>query len=643
MTVRRIVPIDGPIDAVVTLPGSKSITNRALLCAALAAGESTLRGVLRADDTEAMIGALHSLGVGIDATDATTMTVAGIGGALPADARQVFANQSGTTARFVAPVLAVAPGTHELDAAAQMRARPMGPLFDALRDLGAVVDADDDQLPATIGGPCRGGEIDLPGHVSSQFLSGLMMAGPLMPDGLRIRLVTPLVSRPYVTMTAAVAGWFGASIEVEESTVTIAPTGYVAADVMVEPDASSASYFFAAAAICGGRVRVEGLSAPSLQGDAAFADVLAQMGAEVQRDDGGTEVRARRGDLTGVDIDLADLSDTAPTLAAVAAFADSATTVRGVGFIRAKESDRVKAVVTELRRCGVGADEIDDGFVVRPAPVVPAMIETYDDHRMAMAFALVGLGAEGIEIAGAECVAKTFPSFFEHLEQLRPSASTSGATMTDSDLLIVAIDGPAGSGKSTVARAVAERLEHEYLDTGAMYRAVAFAVLQRGIDPADADRVAEVARSMRLEVRADGVTVDGTDATVEIRGPEVTRSVSLVAANSAVRAELVERQREWARRRGGGVLEGRDIGTVVFPDARIKVYLTARPEVRAERRSKEVTDLDYETVAADLAGRDAADQNRKDSPLVEAGDAIVIDTSDLSIDAAVNLVVELLR
>jgi CMP/dCMP kinase len=212
--------------------------------------------------------------------------------------------------------------------------------------------------------------------------------------------------------------------------------------------------------------------------------------------------------------------------------------------------------------------------------------------------------------------------------------------MSHDGLRVIAIDGPAGSGKSTVARRLAERLGLEYLDTGAMYRAVTFAALRRNIDPADAEPVAALASRVDLTVTVEGVVVDGVDATIEIRGPEVTRAVSTVAANSGVRTELVSRQREWARRRGGGVIEGRDIGSVVFPDASLKVYLDARPEVRAARRSKEVSDLDYETVAADIARRDALDQGRDTSPLTRAGDAVELDTSDLTIDEILDLLVE---
>jgi CMP/dCMP kinase len=201
---------------------------------------------------------------------------------------------------------------------------------------------------------------------------------------------------------------------------------------------------------------------------------------------------------------------------------------------------------------------------------------------------------------------------------------------------VIAIDGPAGSGKSTVARRLATRLGLEYLDTGAMYRAVTFAALRRGIDPADREPVATLARAVELDVGVDAVRVDGVDATIEIRGPEVSRAVSLVAANPEVRTELVRRQREWATERGGGVLEGRDIGTVVFPDAVLKVYLNARPEVRAERRAAEVSDLDYETVAADMARRDALDQGRDTAPLTQADGALELDTSDMTVDEIVD-------
>jgi len=203
---------------------------------------------------------------------------------------------------------------------------------------------------------------------------------------------------------------------------------------------------------------------------------------------------------------------------------------------------------------------------------------------------------------------------------------------------IIAIDGPAGSGKSTVGRALARHLGLEYLDTGAMYRSVTFAAMRRGIDPSEAEVLGRIVGDIELEVGPDAVTVDGVDATIEIRGPEVSRAVSIVAANPTVRAEMVRRQREWAQRHGGGVIEGRDIGSVVFPDAELKVYLTADPEVRAQRRSKEVTDLDYETVAADIARRDALDQGRETSPLVEADGAFLVDTTGLTVEQIISVI-----
>jgi 3-phosphoshikimate 1-carboxyvinyltransferase len=290
------------------------------------------------------------------------------------------------------------------------------PLLDALRSLGATVVGD--ALPVTVRGPLQGGTVRLPGDVSSQFLSGLLLAGPCVRGGLRVELTTPLVSAPYVAMTAAVMDAFGASVEGDGEAWVVPEGRYRAATYAIEPDASAASYFFAAAVLTGGRVTVDGLGRGSVQGDLAFVDVLERMGAVVERGDDHTTVAAGPR-LTGVDVDLSALSDTAQTLAAVAVFAESPTRVRGIGFVRGKETDRLAAVVHELRRCGVEADETDDGFVVHPGPPHPAVVETYDDHRMAMSFALLGLKVPGIEIADPECVAKTFPEFWSTFDLLR--------------------------------------------------------------------------------------------------------------------------------------------------------------------------------------------------------------------------------
>jgi 3-phosphoshikimate 1-carboxyvinyltransferase len=416
MTDRVIAPLERGFDVTLELPGSKSLTNRYLLLAALAFGTSTLERALIADDVEAMLDCVQALGAGVElSADKRAATIVGTGGRVPRTGR-AFARQSGTTARFIAPVLAVADGPWELDGTAQLRARPMEDLFAAMRRLGAEVTGTGaaQSLPVTIRGPLQGGTTTVAGAVSSQFLSGLLLAAPLLPTGLVVEVEGPLVSRPYVEMTLATMRRFGAHVDDDGTFFAVKPTGYEAASIAIEPDASSASYFFAAAACLGGSVRIPGLGSYSLQGDVRFVDVLEQMGAEVHRGDAVIEVRGSSR-LHGVDVDLRELSDTVPTLAVVA---DSPTRIRGVGFIRNKESDRIGGVVTELQRCGIDAVEEPDGLVIRPGVPHAARVNTYDDHRMAMAFAVLGLGTEGIVIEGAECVAKTFPDFFETLQLL---------------------------------------------------------------------------------------------------------------------------------------------------------------------------------------------------------------------------------
>ncbi|MEN3272997.1 MAG: 3-phosphoshikimate 1-carboxyvinyltransferase [Actinomycetota bacterium] len=403
--VRRLA---APTDAVVELPGSKSITNRALVCAALARQPSTLTGALLADDTDAMIIGLRRLGTRVE-VDGTTISVTR---RKWSEAATLDARLSGTTARFLLPVLALGSGTYRLDGSAPLRARPMGPSLDALRSLGARITGD--ELPVEVRGPVLGGTVEVAGDMSSQFLSGLMLAGAVMARGLRIELTTPLVSKPYVELTADVMRSFGAAVE----GLHVSFSGYSGQHYAIEPDASAASYFFAAAAITGGRVRVEGLGRSSKQGDVAFVEVLERMGAAVTWEEDAITVRGT-GTLRGVDVDMRDISDTAQTLASVAIFADSPTRITGIGFIRRKETDRIGNTVAELRKLGIEAREEADGFVVRPGSPMPGQVETYDDHRMAMSFALVGLRADGIEIADPDCVGKTFPEFWSTLESLR--------------------------------------------------------------------------------------------------------------------------------------------------------------------------------------------------------------------------------
>jgi 3-phosphoshikimate 1-carboxyvinyltransferase len=411
--VLTVAPLSAPLDATVRPPGSKSLTNRALLCAALTPGTSTLTGALFADDTRAMLGAVAALGATIDADPAAaTVTVRGVDPRLGASDITVDARQSGTTSRFILPAAALRPGRTVVDGTPQLRARPAGPVLAALRDLGAEV-APGEFLPATVRGPLRGGPVRVSGHISSQFLSGLLMAGPLMTEGLEVELTSALVSVPYVEMTKAVMAAFG----VEVAGLSVAPGSYRPTGYTVEPDASAASYFLGAAAVAGGRVTVRGLGTGSLQGDVAFADVLERMGATVTRTADSLTVSAGPA-LRGVDVDMSDISDTAQTLAAVAVYADSPTRVHGIGFIRKKETDRLAAVVTELRRAGINAVEDEDGFTINPGMPRPTRFATYEDHRMAMSLSLLGLRTAGIEISDPGCVAKTYPDFFTDLARL---------------------------------------------------------------------------------------------------------------------------------------------------------------------------------------------------------------------------------
>lgn len=426
-----IGPVAGPLDATVRVPGSKSVTNRALVCAALADGPSTLEGALFADDTLAMVGVLHDLGLAV-AVDPVgeRITVAGCAGQVPPSDRQLDVRQSGTTARFALPLLALGRGSYRVTAHPQMQARPMDATLDALAELGAGIEAQGPtgHLPVTVtAGHLRSGVVAIPGDASSQFLSGLLLIAPCLPDGLVVELTTPLVSRPYVDLTVAVMEAFGARVDrPDDRTFAVAPGGYHGRSYDVEPDASAASYPLAAAAICGGRVRVAGLGPDARQGDTAFADVLAEMGATVVRDAEGTEVSVERGSLRGGTFDLTHFSDTAQSLAVVAPFAARPVVVTGIGFIRRKEIDRIAAVASELARCGGDVREDPDGWTIRPGPLHGAVVQTSDDHRMAMSFALLGLVTPGIAIAEPRCVAKTFPGYWAVLDQLRSGARPAG-------------------------------------------------------------------------------------------------------------------------------------------------------------------------------------------------------------------------
>ena len=424
-TYRSIQPLARPVHADVELVGSKSYTNRALIVAALASGESLLSGVLDSDDTRYMQQALRQLGVVIDAgVPARTLRVRGLGGGPSVASASCFIGNAGTAARFLPVLMALGRGVYEIDGTARMHERPIAALVAALTALDVRVESlgKPNCIPLRIhGGSLRGGTVSVASRASSQFASGLLLGAPAMQEGLTLELEGELVSRPYLDMTIQLMRDFGAQVAREsERKLVVKQGGYTGRAYSIEPDASAASYFFAAAAISGGRMRVPGLGANSLQGDRRLVHVLARMGCTVHETAEATELHGpARGQLRGVEVDMADISDVAQTLAVVAPFASSPTRITGIGFIRGKETDRVGAVVRELRRSGIRAEEEPDGLVVYPGIPQPADIQTYDDHRMAMSFSLLGLAVPGIRIADPECVNKTFPNFFDTLEDLR--------------------------------------------------------------------------------------------------------------------------------------------------------------------------------------------------------------------------------
>ncbi len=420
-----IPTVSTPVIGTACPPGSKSITNRALVCAALARGRSTLIGVLDSDDTRVMATGLARLGAGVEADwPSRTIDVTGTHGAIPATSATIDCAASGTTMRFLSAVCGLGVGTYRLDGTARMRQRPIGDLVDALRDQGidAIAESPGGCPPVVIrskGMP--GGAARIRSATSSQFASGLALAAACSEHGMEIMFTGQVVSQPYLDMTRRVMESFGAVCDVlPDGRWRIPPTGYEPRDYSIEPDASAASYFAAAAAITGGRVRIEGLGSKSLQGDVAFCDALGQMGCTVSWESHAVTVSGRA--AHGVDVDMNAISDTVPTLAVVAVFADSPTTIRNVAHVRDKETDRIGDLVRELRRLGVDVDEHADGLTVKPSgkasELHAARVRTYDDHRMAMSLALAGLRVPGVEIEDPTCVRKTFPGYWQALADL---------------------------------------------------------------------------------------------------------------------------------------------------------------------------------------------------------------------------------
>ncbi|KOX07621.1 3-phosphoshikimate 1-carboxyvinyltransferase [Streptomyces sp. NRRL B-3648] len=420
------MPAD-PLAHTARVPGSKSITNRALLLAAAAAGTTTLTAPLVSDDTLAFRTALAGLGATVTAApDDAHWTVTGLGGG-PRRGGRIRCADAGTAARFLPPFAATGQGTYLFDGSEQLRARPLRPLADALARLGATVRATDGTLPLEVtAAGLEGGELAVDGSLSSQYSSGLLMAAPLMRGPLVLR-PHDLVSRPYVDMTLALMRRFGARIEDRADRIVVRPGRYRPADLAIEPDASTASYLFAAAAVTGRTVTVPGLGAGSLQGDLRFVDVLARTGARVTVTAASTTVTGAGRLRGGFDVDMGEISDTFMTLAAIAPLADAPVTVRGIGHARLKESDRIEAVAANLRACGVTVEEGGDRITVHPGTPAPALIRCRRDHRIAMSFSVLALGSGvRLDLDDPSCVSKTFPGFHAELHRLFPGFPTSG-------------------------------------------------------------------------------------------------------------------------------------------------------------------------------------------------------------------------
>lgn len=426
-----VAPLAAAPSLTVSVPGSKSITNRALVLAALAAPGCTVTGVLRSEDTEVMVECLKRLGWDVRADWAAhTIEVHRDQSHeqiddkdwIPKGQADLFVGNSGTTIRFLTAMLALGEGTYRLDGIPRMRERPIRDLLDALTQLGvdARSEAGTGCPPVVVNARgLTGGRVRIKADVSSQFLSGLLLVCPFARGDTTIEIAGTLVSEPYVEMTLAMLKSIDLKVQRESPVLYRVPGNqrYCGGSIGVEPDASSASYFWAAAAITGGRVMVAGLTRKSLQGDVRFVEVLEQMGCRVEATGAGIGVTG--GSLRGVDVDMNDISDTVMTLGAVACFADGPTTIRNVGHIRHKETDRIAALATELRKLGAAVEERDDGLSITPGPLRGAAVDTYNDHRMAMSLALVGLKVPGVVVRNPGCVAKTYPGFWADLDALR--------------------------------------------------------------------------------------------------------------------------------------------------------------------------------------------------------------------------------
>ena len=646
-------PLDN-VGGTMRLPGSKSISNRVLLLAALSEGVTTIHDLLDSDDTAVMLDALRTLGCGLKHEDGGALRVTGLGGRLTVEHAELFLGNAGTAMRPLAAALALLTasqgGKVELRGVPRMHERPIGDLVNALRLLGCRIDClgQEGFPPLRLQGPCKL-QLDQPvkvrGDVSSQFLSSLLLALPLLAreQALSIEVEGDLISKPYVEITLQLLARFGIAIQRDDWRRFTVPAGSYyrsPGEVHVEGDASSASYFIAAGALAArdAPLRIEGVGASSIQGDLRFIEAAGAMGAWIESGPNWLSVRRGSWPLRAIDIDCNHIPDAAMTLAVMALYAEGPSTLRNIASWRVKETDRIAAMAAELRKLGATVDEGEDWIRVHPLrDWKPAAIRTYDDHRVAMCFSLaafnglIGAGtAVPVRILDPRCVGKTFPDYFETLFSV-VHAEGDG-------IPIIAIDGPTASGKGTLAAMVAKALGYWCLDSGALYRATALASLRAGVSPDNEPGLAALANQLDLRFEAGQVFMGAEDVSHALRDEALGALASRLASLPAVRLALHGLQLGF-RRLPGLVADGRDMGTMLFPQAQLKVFLTASVAKRADRRYKQLISKEISTSIADLhedlLARDLRDQNRTVSPLKPAADALMLDNSDQTIEESV--------
>ena len=653
----------------VRLPGSKSISNRVLLLAGLSEGTTLVRDLLDSDDTRVMLDALAALGCALARQPDGALTVAGLGGRLHVHQAALFLGNAGTAMRPLTAALAVLSalqgGQFELSGVPRMHERPIGDLVAALRQLGCGVDELGTpgfpplRLHGTAGGVLQiGQEIRVRGDVSSQFLTALLLALPLAvadPAGPPVVIAVDgeLISKPYVDITLNLLARFGIPVLRDGYARFTIPAGsrYQSPGVIhVEADASSASYFIALGAIAAGQaagdppLTIDGLSLDSIQGDIRFVEAARRMGADITGAPGRLTVRRGAWPLRAITLDCNPIPDAAMTLAVMALYAEGTTRLDNIASWRVKETDRIAAMATELRKLGATVTEGQDFIEVTPPAVwQAASIHTYDDHRIAMCLSLAAFnplvaapGAEvSVRILDPQCVAKTFPDYFEALFSVAQTA--------EADIPVITIDGPTASGKGTLAATVAARLGWHQLDSGLLYRATALAAQRQAVAADDEPGLARVAAGLDLRFDGERVLLDGADVAAELRLEQVGSMASRISAWPAVRGALEALQLAF-RRLPGLVADGRDMGTVIFPAAPLKLFLTASPAERAERRYKQliskVISASLSDLRADLEARDERDKTRLIAPLKPAPDALLLDNSGLDIEQSVARVLD---